>query len=178
MGRSFGTNTSLKSSQSFRKDLSASGIVSSASFKYHPLAKVAPRPLLILLSRTKVLVLLSVKTPPFIMKYAFMASSHLVASLFLPEKSSESPALISWICVAILLSGGRGADSKTSPSSLVISMSELGIGTDSCSGIEVMVKGRGSSAAGDRHHVRMSVFLQALCILHLLLSPDGLIVPS
>ena len=99
---------SSKSEKSFERLLSIFGMESSVSFMYHPAVKEAPHPLLILLSRICILVFSSIKTPWFIMKYAFMASSYQVASSFLPEKSSRSPALISLVHRAILWLGGRG----------------------------------------------------------------------
>ena len=67
--------------------------------------------------------------------------------------------------------------SKDSSSALVISMSESGTGVRVCSGIAAMVRGRGSNAAGDSCHGGTFRFLQELCTLHPVLSPDGLAVP-
>ena len=120
-------------------------------------------PLLILLSIISNLVFLSVYIVRFMIKYAFIASSHWVASSFLPKKSSGSLGFISEH-VAISLSslggdGGRGAGSKDSSSSLVISMSGSGTGDGCCSGMVAMVRGRGSSAACDSYHGGMFRFL-------------------
>ena len=99
-------------------------------------------------------------------------------SSFLPEKSSGGPAFISLVCsVAILSLGGRGVGSKVSPSSLVILMSRSGTEVGDCSGIVVMVRRRGSSGPGDECHGMIFKSLQGLCILHPVVSSDGLAVP-
>ena len=113
------------------------------------------------------------------MKYAFMESSHQVASSFLSEKSLGSPALISVRHVVISLSGSGSDCSKVSSSLAVgISISGSGVEAGDCSGIVVMVRGRGSSGPANECHGVMFKSLQELCILHSLSSPDGLVVPG
>ena len=112
------------------------------------------------------------------MKYAFIASSHQVAFLFLPEKPSESPAFTSVGHVVISSLGGRGAGSKGSFSSLVILILGSETGAGDCSGIVVVVRETGSSGLGNEHCGVMFRFLQALCILHSVLPPGEPVVPD
>ena len=105
-----------------------------------------------------------------------MAKSQCVASLFLPEKSSGSPALYSVgldiRATSIWLSS---ASSKASSSlSLVISMLGSGTGSELGLGRVEMVMGRGSNAADDSCCGRTFEFLQGLYILLSSLSLDGL----
>ena len=60
----------------------------------------------------------------------------------------------------------------------MILISGSGTGAGDYSGMVVMVRERGSSAAGDSHCGGTFRFLQVLCILLVVLSPDGLAVPS
>ena len=110
-----------------------------------------------------------------------MAMSQHVASSFLQEKSSESPAFISVgltvvLATATSMLGCLSAGSKLS-SSLVISMSGSGVGAFVGSRRVEMEIGRGSNAAGNSHYDGMFKFLQALFIPLSVLSSNGLLVP-
>ena len=107
-----------------------------------------------------------------------MARSHRVASSFLPEKSSGSPALNS-VGLDIWAMSIRSsiAGSKVSSSlSLVKVMSGFRTGSVDGSGRVEMEMVRGSSAVGDSRRDRTFEFLQGLCILLFPPSLEGLSV--
>ena len=95
-----------------------------------------------------------------------------MASSFFPEKSSGSPALYSIGLVILAMSMWLSiVGSKVSSSSLVISISGSGVGSEVGSGRVEMEMGRSSNVAGDSHCGRTFGFCQGLCIL---LSPVSL----
>ena len=98
-----------------------------------------------------------------------------MALSFFPEKSSGSPTLILvGLDIRATSMWLSSACSKVSSSSLVISMSGSGIGSEAGLGRVEIMMGRGSNATGDSHHGRMFKFLQGLCILPSPPSLDGL----
>ena len=70
--------------------------------------------------------------------------------------------------------GFSRVDAKDSSSSLASSMLGLGMEAWVCLWIDIMVRGRGSSTAGNSCCGGTFKFLQVLCILQSLLSPIGL----
>ena len=87
-------------------------------------------------------------------------SSHQVASSFLSEKSPGSPAFSSVGLVAMVSLSYRGCSgvSAKGSSSLVISISGSGVGV-LCLGMAVIVRGKGSSIAGNSCHDEIFRFL-------------------
>ena len=99
-----------------------------------------------------------------------------------PREVLQESSFYLWVCghISLIIWWGwwEGSRLKDSSSTLVISISGSRTGDRGHSGMVAMIRGRGSSAAGDSCHGRMFGFLQVLCILHPVLSPDGLAVPS